>query len=143
MIESPFARLHQEFMRPLFQRVLSVLGQKGLLGKFRRVIVDGAVIDIQVTSQLAQAENLKALNNYVQLLELSQTLLGEEVTRLGIKVEDGPAFMAEKLGVDSSLVRGLEERQVIQAQQQAQLAAQQQAELAAPAEEQRPVAVAA
>ena len=51
--------------------------------------------------------------------------------------------MAEKLGVDSSLIRDREERQVIQAQQQAQLAAQQEAELAAPSEEQRPVAVAA
>ena len=136
MIESPFARLHQEFVRPLFQRVLSVLGRKGLLGKFAKVVVDGSVIDIQVTSQLAQAENIKSLNNYVQLLELSQTLLGEEVTRLGIKVEDAPAFMAERLGVDSSLIRTQEERQLIQARAQADLAAQQEAELAAAPQQQ-------
>ena len=65
------------------------------------------------------------------------------MTRLGIKVEDGPAFMAEKLGVDSSLIRGKEERKILQAQQEAQLAAQQQAELAAPPGEQRPVALTA
>lgn len=136
LVESPFARLHQEFMRPLFQRVLSILGRKGLLGQFRNVIVDGAVIDIQITSRLAQAENMRALNNFVQLLELSQGLLGPEITQLGVKMEDAPAYMAERLGVDSRLMRSVDERAVRQAQNQAQLAAQQEAELAAPAGQQ-------
>lgn len=134
MIESPFARLHQEFIRPLFQRVLSILAVKGLLGDLSAVKVDGAVIDIQMTSQLAQAENLKALNNYVQMLELSQTLLGPEVTNLGVKTEQGPAFIGRHLGVDSNQLRSQAERDGLAQQQQQQqaLASQREAELAAP-----------
>lgn len=140
MIESPFARIHQEFIRPLFRRVFSIMGDKGLLGKYRNVNVDGAFIEVQMTSQLAQAENIKSLNNYVQMLELSQTLLGEQVTQLAVKVEDGPKFMGDRLGVSPTVFRTKTERQLLQQQAQAQLAAEQEAQVAQP-QDSLPVAV--
>jgi hypothetical protein len=66
-----------------------------------------------------------ALNQYIQTIGQ----LGPEVLALGTKLENLPAFVGEKLGIDQDLLRDEAERQEMQ--EQAAQAAQQQQEAAA------------
>ena len=58
-----------------------------------------------------------------QYMEMSMAL-GPEVFALGTKMEDLPAYIGKKLGIDQKLLRSTEERAEIQAQ--AEEAMQQQ-----------------
>lgn len=110
-IGSPFARIMSELIIPLSNRVLGIGSRKGLIDT--KIVVDGRRVKIVPTSPLATQQNLDDLEATVQWLQIN-TGLGMEVAGLGIKLEDFPAWSAEKLGVDQSLVRDDLERSVLQ-----------------------------
>lgn len=125
-IGSPFGRLMTEFLRPVVQKTLAVLTRKGIIqvGAGQSIKVNGATVDIQLQSPLAQAQNLSDVQTAVQWLELTQSL-GPEAFLLGVNVEDTPAWLAEKLGVDLRIVRDEDQRRKAQ-QMIGAMAAQQQ-----------------
>ncbi len=110
-IGSPFARIMSELIIPLTNRVLGIGSRKGLIDT--KIIVDGKRVKLVPTSPLATQQNLDDLEATVQWLQLN-TGLGMEVAGLGIKLEDFPAWSAEKLGVDQVLVRDDVEREELQ-----------------------------
>lgn len=110
-IGSPFARIMSEFNIPLTNRVLGIGSRKGLIDT--KIVVDGKRVKIVPTSPLATQQNLDDLQSTVQWLELNKGL-GPEILGLGVKIEDFPAWSAEKLGVDQTLVRDDVERSALQ-----------------------------
>ena len=52
--------------------------------------------------------------------------LGPEVFALGTKMEDMPAYIGKKLGIDQELIRSQEERTELQAQATEAMQAQQE-----------------
>ena len=117
--QSPFGRIHQEWIRPITQRTLNVVLKQGVTGfeDLRNGIrIDGQIIDAQVTSKLAQGQQLTELDGFVRMVELSNTLFGPEVTQLGVKVKDSTQYMARRLGVDPDMIHTAKERALAQAQ---------------------------
>ena len=121
-IGSPFARIMSEFIIPLTNRILGIGTRRGLIDG--PITIDGKTFKIVPTSPLATQQNLDDLQSTVQWLQIN-TGLGMEVAGLGIKLEDFPAWSAEKLGVDQVLVRDDIERGTLQ-QAVAQMIAQAQ-----------------
>jgi hypothetical protein len=122
---SAFGRMQTEFVEKVLRRTVYILTRAGKIPPIR---VDGREVTIKHTSPLARAqdqEDLVALNQYIQTIGQ----LGPEVLALGTKLEDLPAFVGEKLGIDQDLLRDEAERQEMQ--EQAAQAAQQQQEAAA------------
>lgn len=119
---SAFGRLQTEFVEKVLRRTVYILTRAG---KIPPITVDGREVTIKHTSPLARAqdqEDLIALNQYIQTVGQ----LGPETLALGTKIEDLPAFVGEKLGIDQDLLRDEAERQEMQ--EQAALAMQQQQE---------------
>jgi len=110
-IGSPFARIMSELIIPLTNRVLGIGSRKGLIDT--KIIVDGKRVKIVPTSPLATQQNLDDLQTTVQWLQLN-TGMGMDIAGMGIKIEDFPAWSAEKLGVDQTLVRDDVERETLQ-----------------------------
>lgn len=117
--ESPFARLHQEWIRPITQVSLNVALRKGISGfedLQNGIRIDGQIIDVKMISSMAQGQQLSELDSFVRMVELSNALFGPDITADGVKTEDTTRFMADRLGVDPYLIRDAKEQQLRQAQ---------------------------
>lgn len=114
-IGSPFGRLMTEFIRPLVQKTLYILSKKGVvpMPNGTSIKINGGTVDIQITSPLAQVQNMNDVQSVIQWLQMAQAA-GPEAMLLGVKIEDLPAWLAEKMGVDPALVRDKEERSTMQ-----------------------------
>lgn len=105
-----FGRIVKELAVPLTLRGLDILNRKGAIEfPFN---IDGQVIQVNVTSPLAQQESLADVESVIQWLETSG-IVGPEITALGVKVEDIPKWLGEKFGVPRELVRNEVEREEI------------------------------
>lgn len=121
-IGSPFGRLHQEFIRPLFKRLLDILHKKGLIEK---IPLDGTTVDVKITGTLAQAQQMKEVESLQNWGLISQELAGPEAWQASAKIEGITRKVGNLLGVTPELLRSEEEQQQI-AQAAAQAMAQQQ-----------------
>lgn len=101
-IGGPFARIHSELIVPLFQRVMDILSERGMI-RFP-VRIDSLTVQVNVTSPLAREENISDLDALMQWIQLMQAIQ-PQLPLLGAKVEDMPQWMGEKLGVDQDLIR--------------------------------------
>ena len=117
---SAFSRLQTEFIEKIIKRSVYILKKNGKVGDFK---VDGREVTIKHTSPLARAQDQEDMLAVQQYMEMSMAL-GPEVFALGTKMEDLPAYIGKKLGIDQELLRSTEERAEIQAQ--AEEAMQQQ-----------------
>jgi len=125
-IGAPFGRMHQEFIRPLFNRILGIMYKKGIV---EEVVVNGGTVEVQITGSLAQAQNMKEVETLTNWAMTVQQVAGPEVFQATAKVENIAKYMAEQLGIDPNLVRSEEEqKQLAQQAQQAQQMQQQQAQ---------------
>lgn len=119
-----YGRIQAELLAKIIARGVFILQNRGLIPRFE---VDGRVVAIKYTSPFAKsqaAEDITALQRTLTIASLT----GPEVVQLGLKVEDMPAWVARKEGVDEKLIRNDAERQQV-VQQGAQIAAAtQQAE---------------
>ena len=122
-IGSPFGRLHQEFIRPLFKRMLDILVKKGVI---EEVPLNGGTVDVQIIGALAQAQAMKeveAINNWGQM---TIGLVGPEAFMGIAKVENIGMILGDLLGIDPNIIRTQEEQaQLAQQAAQAQQAMQQ------------------
>ena len=121
---SSFSRLQTEFVEKVMKRTVSILKAAG---KIPPIKVDGKEVTIKHTSPLARAQDQEDLLSMQQFLG-SVAQLGPEMMLLGLKMEDIPAWIGKKLGIEQKLMRSNVERK--QMQQQAAAAAQQQQAIA-------------
>ena len=127
-----FSRLFSEFIDVLIKRIVFLLGKEGIIPS---ISVDGTNYAIKHTSPLALAMDLEDVQN---LDEVVQRLFSYDpqgaLFASGIKVEDIPAYVAKKVGLDPKLVRTKAEieqktQEAMQAQQQMQQAQMGQAQM--------------
>ncbi|MBW2660179.1 MAG: hypothetical protein JRC87_11420 [Deltaproteobacteria bacterium] len=116
-IGSPFGRFYQEFIIPVYKRMIAILQQKGVITEDIRV--GGGVVDLQITGSLAQAQALKEVETITNWAQTSMAITGPEVFQATAKVEDINAKLADLMGIDPELVRtGEEKAQAMQVAQQ-------------------------
>lgn len=123
-----FSRLFTEFINKVMRRTVYLLAQEG---KIPQISIDGKSYTVKHTSPLALSMDLEDVQN---LDEVVQRLMAYDpqgsMLAMGLKVEDIPKFISEKIGLDPSLVRTEKEReektqQAMEAQQQMQQQEQQ------------------
>jgi len=124
-IGAPFARINSEMLKPTASRVLNIMTRRGLL-EFP-LKIDGRAVKVVPTSPLAREQNINDLESAVQWLQIVQSI-GPEVFMGTVKVEDFAEWSAEKLGIDTDLVRDEGERAAIQDQIAQLIAAAQTAQ---------------
>jgi len=121
-IGAPFSRMFHEVLRPLFNRMLAILTQKGIIDE---IVVNGGTVNIQIIGPLAQSQALQEVESIMQWGSMSQQLAGPEIWQASAKVENIPQVLSESLGIPSQLLRSEKEKmELAQAAQQAM--AQQQ-----------------
>lgn len=104
-----FGRMMDELVTPMTTRGLTILNRKGQL-QFP-IKIDGSVVAVRVTSPLARAQALDDIEGLVQWIEIVAGMLGQESLAIGAKIEDIPAWLGQKLGVDPALIRSDDERE--------------------------------
>jgi len=106
-VGASYGRLQTELVEKRIARAVQILGDRGSIPPLR---VDGRTITLKHQGPLARAQDQDELFSLQTGLEMSAPL-GPEVVAMGIKVEDVPAWIFEKLGGDPRLVRDREERE--------------------------------
>jgi len=117
-------------LKPTASRILNIMTRRGLI-EFP-IKIDGRAVKVVPTSPLAREQNINDLESAVQWLQIVQSI-GPEVFMGTVKVEDFAEWSAEKLGIDTDLVRDEGERAAIQEQVAQLIAAAQAAQAAQPA----------
>jgi hypothetical protein len=118
---APFARFFSEFTRPLMGILLDVHQRSKVLPT--NFTVDGHIVDVQITSPFAQAQNINEVNTMSQFVELVAPL-GPEIVATRVKSENVPKFYARHMGLkeDEFIRSDAESQQMVQQAQQAQQA---------------------
>lgn len=104
-----YSRVQTEVLAPIMARGAFILQKKGLMPKFK---VNGREVGIKYTSPFAKSQNAEDINALQRALSIGQ-LIGPEQVSLNIKIEDVPAWIARKEGVDESLIRTPDEKKEI------------------------------
>jgi hypothetical protein len=74
--------------------------------------VNGREVSIKYTSPFAKSQAAEDINALTRTLNIG-ALLGPEQVSLGLKIEDIPAWIARREGVDESLIRTPDEKKQI------------------------------
>lgn len=101
-IGSAFGRLQYELIKPLVNRLLSILDDLGLidLGDFT---VDGNVIDIEHVSPLARAQDEEDVTAIIRMLEMIAGYYGPETIQVAAPIDRVLPLLAPKLNVPSGM----------------------------------------
>lgn len=108
-----FGRLMDELVVPIVMRGLEIMERKAIIDF--PVKIDGTTVRVEITSPLAQEQNLEDIQNVVNWIQLSG-ILDPRLALLGIKGEDLPQWFGAKLGIKQELMRDKTEREVLQKQ---------------------------
>lgn len=131
--DSSYGRLMYEFVQPLWQAIINILDEKGLITLPPELQkIDNFRVKIKVLSPIAKEQNYEDVQNVVQAVQLIANSAGPELTQLAFKMEELAEWICEKLGVPATLYRNEDER--LEKVQQLQ---QMQQQLAANADEQQ------
>lgn len=121
-----FSRTQTELVARVLKRVVYVLQREGIIPKLK---IDGKQIDIKHVSPIAKAMDMEDVQGVLQAIQMAG-IVGPEMMLLGIKAEEVPGYIAEKMGVDPSLRRtDIEAAQLQQMVAQMIAQAQQQEEV--------------
>lgn len=120
---SAFGRLMTEIMNPLIARILTVLDRQGLINMPLKV--DGVQIKITPISPLAEAPKMEEVNKVLNFMQIANAM--GPAGQMAINVQEAVSFIAEKMGVDQSILNDPQEVEMMMMQQQ--MMAQQQAQL--------------
>jgi hypothetical protein len=96
-----YTRIQTELLAPIVARGVFILQKKGLIPRFK---VDGRMVAITYTSPFSKSQNEEDVLALQGALAVSASL-GPELVQLGIKIEDMPAWVFRKRGVDEKLIR--------------------------------------
>lgn len=98
-----FGRIMTELVQPLVIRVLRILASKKLIDF--PVEINGDTVQVTVTSPLARQQALEDVESMARTMEVSNALVGPELTALNYRVEEIPNWIAQKAGMDGVLLR--------------------------------------
>jgi hypothetical protein len=127
---SPMADRLQRYVLPeLTNRVLFLLNGWNLLDDLK---VDGKTIDIVYKSPLARRQDNVEVQAYNQTLQILQQSVGPDKALLGINIPKLPQWLAERTGMDLSMIKTQEEIEEGLKQAEEQAAAQEQAQQGLP-----------
>lgn len=96
-----YTRIQSELLAKIVSRGVFILQKKGLMPKFK---VNGRQVAIVYTSPFSKSQNEEDVMGLQQALMIAGAL-GPEMMQMGIKVEDIPAWVFRKRGVDEALIR--------------------------------------
>lgn len=117
-------RLQRELPDSVMRRCVYVLGQLGLVPELR---VDGRIFMVKPLGPIAQAQRADDANSTLAFISQLRAAIGDEAATLAVKMEDVGANVGKTWpGVDNSLLRDEQEREVMQ-KQAAQIMAMQAA----------------
>lgn len=103
-----YARIQYEGLAKIVARGVFILQRKGLIPKFK---INGREVALKYTSPFAKSQASEDINALLRMLQVGDLMsVGAESVKLGIKVEDVPAWVARKEGVDEDLIRSPEEK---------------------------------
>lgn len=108
-IGSNFGRLQTEIIEQTIKIVVHILQRRGKIPPIR---VNGRQVTLKHTSPLARAQDQEELITLQQAME-TLAPLGFETIALGVKVEDIPAWVIDKTGLDKRLKRPEADREVL------------------------------
>lgn len=115
-------RLQVEYLPRLTKRVVYLLQEQGLFP--RDFNIDGKKIRLEYTSPLARSQDQSELQSYQEFIQLMNATVGPQLTLASLTVEKLPLWLAEKTGLDTTIVKN--EAQLQREVSQAAEAAQQQ-----------------
>lgn len=105
-----FGRITRDVVTPIWSNTDDILTHdwgilEPILGPNGEVLtLDGESLSLTITSPLAQQQNLNEIENLTQAIEISRALFGPQITALNFKLNEIPAYIARKLGVDEDLI---------------------------------------
>jgi len=110
-----FGRLKTEWMIPVMNTTIAILDQHWGLIEIPNLKIDGVNVVFNVTSPLAQQQNIEEVQTIVQAIEMSNALFGPKITAMAFEMEKIPTYIANKLGVPHELIRDKPDQEQLQA----------------------------
>ncbi len=107
-IGPPFTRLQPELLTRVLKRVMHLLQQRGLIPK---VIINGKEIQITYKSPLVVAQGQQDVQSFVQYFQVLQAIQGPEEAVINVNPVKFPAWAANKLGIDPTIITSEEQMQ--------------------------------
>ena len=101
-----FTRLQQEYLSPLMDNIIYLLSKRGLLEDIQ---INGKKIQIKYQSPLVIAQGAQEVETFTQWYGLMQNIYGPDQAPMYLDQVELPAWMAEKLGVELSVLNSKEE----------------------------------
>ena len=130
-IGSAYGRGMIEYIFPLWRQGLYILANKGLIELPEGFTIDNFFIQVQVTSPIAQTQQMEEVQKVMQNYQMIQTI-DPMLAMTSYKVEDFPQWLQEMTGTPAKHIREEAEASQMRAQlMQAAQAAQQPAQPAA------------
>jgi hypothetical protein len=123
-LSGPNSRLVTEFLFPYIRRVLYILRKQG---RIRLPRLDGGFLAIRPLAPITRSQAQDDILRHVRFGEFLMQQLGPQMVNLIVDGERFGAYLAERMGVEPSILRtALEKKQIAQAMaQMAAVAAQQ------------------
>ena len=121
---SATGKLQTELLERLLNQVVKVLIR---LGKLVPMKVDGKEVTIKFTSPLARQQDSDEIMQFMKTMEIMQ-MFPPEIVQREVKVEDGPGYIIDKMGIPKTFKRSDIEKKKIDEQQQEQLEAMAEAQ---------------
>jgi tetrahydromethanopterin S-methyltransferase subunit F len=119
-IEPAFGRLSVELLPKIINRVINILQRKGYLPKTLKI--DSRVVNIKYKSPLVRGADLQKVQNFDNYAKMLAGVAGPQLSLLSMNTELLPAWLADKLEVDETLIKSPME--IVQLMNQASQAAQ-------------------
>ncbi len=113
-----FTRLQQEFLAPTLNRIIHILQKRGLIPK---VIVDGKEITIRYKSPLTQSQGQQEVQTFIQYQQIMQGIVGPENAIPYINTTKISSWLANKMGVDVSILNTEEQMQKFMREKQEEM----------------------
>lgn len=136
---SSMGRLSNELLKPIILKSAVLLQEQGLFPhdfhidpETMDIKIEGQDVEVDFLSPLATIEDTEEAHTFSAFNQQLQAVLGPQLSMAALNLEQIPQFLAEKMNVDQTLVKGadaiaLMQQQMMQAQQQQQQAQQQAA----------------
>jgi hypothetical protein len=122
-----YSRMVLEIIIPLIQRMIDLLHRRQLIKT--PIKIDQLLSKVEVVSPIAKLNMAQDVSGIVEWLQITQSLGGQEMTMLSVRVEQVFTEIGRKLGIPENLMRSETEKKEIQKQIATMIAAQQQGQL--------------
>lgn len=107
-IGAAYGRLMFEFVPVLFRRIVSILNEKKLIDLPEGFKIDNFSVQVQVVSPIASKQKAEDVQRFSQSYQLTAGI-SPELAQLAFDIEKIPAWLNDKLGAPSSLLRSEDE----------------------------------